>query len=92
MLNFPSTDFYNIMQTLLWALCFYSTISLVLKQSQGVECGIGWHKEGILGYTVVIFGVNEGKVYKDCLGTLLETSPNCNSTNLVLTSKTCLDK
>ncbi|KRY64424.1 hypothetical protein T4A_3534, partial [Trichinella pseudospiralis] len=86
------SDFYSKMQRILRALWFYSVISVLFKQSHGVECGIGWRREGILGYTVLIFGVNEGKVYKDCLGTLLETSPNCNSTNLVLTSKTCLDK
>ncbi|KRZ58716.1 hypothetical protein T02_13025 [Trichinella nativa] len=70
------------MQKLLWALWLYSVISLVLKQSHGIDCGIGWQREGILGFTVVIFGFNEGRVYKDCTGTLLQTIPNCNFTNL----------
>ncbi|KRZ85565.1 Uncharacterized protein T08_8970, partial [Trichinella sp. T8] len=80
------------MQKLLWALWLYSVISLVLKQSHGIDCGIGWQREGILGFTVLIFGFNEGRVYKDCTGTLLQTIPNCNFTNLVLTSKTCVEK
>ncbi|OUC41691.1 hypothetical protein D917_10750, partial [Trichinella nativa] len=69
-------------------------MALFCNQFGGLEadCGIGWQREGILGFTVVIFGFNEGRVYKDCTGTLLQTIPNCNFTNLVLTSRTCVEK
>ncbi|KAL1283284.1 Serine protease [Trichinella pseudospiralis] len=57
------------------------------------ECGIADNSdEARLSYLVIVFGTKEHMLYKTCIGTVIKRTFNDSFSDLVLTSKTCLEK
>ncbi|KAL1228745.1 Serine protease [Trichinella spiralis] len=64
-----------------------------LEQCSSAECGIAENNDDArLSYLVLIFGIKEQIIYKSCIGTVIKLTFNDTFSDLILTSRTCLEK
>ncbi|KRZ73450.1 hypothetical protein T10_1799 [Trichinella papuae] len=64
-----------------------------LKRCSSTECGIAENSdEARLSYLVIVIGIKEHMLYKSCIGTVIKPTFNDSFSDLVLTSRTCLEK
>ncbi|KRY72843.1 hypothetical protein T4A_14515 [Trichinella pseudospiralis] len=85
---FKSSRIRIIMMMMLLGLVKFNLIRCL-----STECGIADNSdEARLSYLVIVFGTKEHMLYKTCIGTVIKRTFNDSFSDLVLTSKTCLEK
>ncbi|OUC49355.1 hypothetical protein D917_05467, partial [Trichinella nativa] len=64
-----------------------------LERCSSAECGIAEDNDDArLSYLVLIYGIKEQIIYKSCIGTVIKLTFNDTFSDLILTSRTCLEK
>ncbi|KRX24638.1 hypothetical protein T07_5106 [Trichinella nelsoni] len=94
----PSTENWNMLFNSSRKRIIIIILSLVLvefnlERCWSAECGIAEDNDDArLSYLVLIFGIKDNILYKSCIGTMIKLTFNDSFSDLILTSRTCLEK